>query len=98
MEKAIRTARELCRMDLYGGRVQVVPDLRTFIIYDVAHLPHDFVKRMHGTNIEVVAEPTSLSGFVVRVTMKPDKWARVLAVWVVLVWLFYFVSTRMQNI
>ena len=97
MDRLVTEARELCKMDAYGGRVHVVPDMQTLLLYDVAYVPHDFVDRMRGCKVEIVAETTSLSGFVVRVTRRSSKVVRVMAAWVVMAWLFYFASTRLHH-
>jgi len=70
MDSAVQLIRECCRMDQLGGRVHVVDDMRTLLVYDVAHFPAELVAKLklfRGASVEVLAETTSLSGFVVRV-------------------------------
>ena len=79
MESLVATIRERCNMDRLGGRVHVLDDMRTCLVYDVAYLPGNLLDRLSQVgHVEVIAESTSLSGFVVRVTMKPSKTRRVI--------------------
>ena len=97
MDRLVRQARELCKMDLYGGRVQVV-GTSGLVLYDVAHVPHELLDVFRGAKVDIVSESTSLSGFVVRIALRQDKTMRVLAAWTVLAWLFYLMSTRIQGV
>lgn len=82
-------------MDTYGGRV--ISNFNTLQIRDVAHVPHDVFDRLRGCRIEVLSDNTSLSGFAVRITRRESKTVRVFAAWVVLSWMFYLVSCRIQG-
>lgn len=70
--------REQCQMDRLGGRVQVMDDLRSCVVYDVGHFSSRLMERLQGLgHVEVLAETTSLSGYVVRITLKQSKVTRV---------------------
>ena len=98
MDRVVEEVRDICKMDTYGGRISVRQDFNSLTVWDVAHVPPELVERLRGARVEVLAESTSLSGFVIRITLRRDKRARVLAAWVLLAWLFYFVSSRIQAV
>lgn len=97
MDGIARTIREVCKVDAYGGRIQVVPSFHALLVHDVAHVPPELFERLRGNRIEIISESTSLSGFVMRVTKRRDKSLRVVLAWVVISWLFYLVSSRIQG-
>lgn len=80
MDNLVLLIKESCRMEQFGGRVDVLDDMRTCLVYDVAYFPDDLVDKLKNTHhawIEIMSDTTSLSGFVVRVTIRPNKMARV---------------------
>ena len=97
MDAMARVVREVCKMDMYGGRVQVVPHFDALLVYDVAHVPPELAERLRGARMEIISESTSLSGFVLRITKRRDKSLRVFVAWLLISWLFYLVSCRIQG-
>jgi len=79
MDATVKLIRELCQMDVCGGRIQLMDSLTSCEVYDVAYFPNELIERLGRAHIEVIAESTSLSGFVVRVTLKTDRFARCVA-------------------
>jgi hypothetical protein len=78
MEAAVAMIREQCQMDRLGGRVHVMDDLRTCVVYDVSHVSSRLVEKLQAcAHVEIFAESTSLSGYVLRITLKPNKVKRV---------------------
>jgi hypothetical protein len=78
MDSIVASIREQCNVGQLGGRIHVLDDMRTCIVYDVAYLPgHLLDKLSQVSHVEVLAESTSLSGFVVRVTLRPSRARRV---------------------
>lgn len=94
MQEAIRA--EL-KMDQYGGRVVTISQ-QTFVVYDVACVPCKFIENMKHARIEVLTDSSSLSGFILKISMKPDQTMRVVTVWTVLVFLFYVLSMQFHRI
>lgn len=79
MDAVVRLIRDECGMDQFGGRVTVLADMRTCLIYDVLHFPGPLMAKLgQVATVEVLAEPTSLSGYVVRAVLLPSKTTRVL--------------------
>ncbi len=97
MDGMARVIREVCKIDAYGGRVQVVPSFHALLVHDVAHVPPELFEKLRGARIEIISESTSLSGFVMRVTQRRDKSIRVMLAWLAISWLFYLVSSRIQG-
>jgi len=79
MDATVRLIREYCQMDVCGGRIHVQSDMKTCDVYDVAYFPNELIERLARAHVEVISETASLSGFVVRVTLKPDRFARFVA-------------------
>lgn len=78
MESAVAMIREQCQMDRLGGRVQVMDDMHTCVVYDVGHFSSRLLDSLQArAHVEIFSESTSLSGYVVRVTLKPSKVRRV---------------------
>jgi hypothetical protein len=78
MEDLVCMIREDCNMHKYGGRIHVVDNMKTCIVYDVAQFPSELMdKLLRSTYVEILAESTSLSGYVVRLTLRPNKTTRV---------------------
>lgn len=79
MEQVICLIKERLRMDELGGRVEVY-DMTSCMVYDTAYFPDDLIdtlKHSHGAWVEVMSNTCSLSGFVVRVTLRSRKTTRV---------------------
>ena len=59
-------------MSSKGGRVHVLSDMKSCYIFDVEIIPNSLLSILHHRGyVEVIAESTSLSGFVVKITLKP---------------------------
>jgi len=85
MDHLVRSVNEMCDFKLKGGRVHVLSDMRTCYIYDVCHIDHKTLSFLQSrANIQVIGESTSLSGFVIKVQLKPNLITKVTTVMILI--------------
>lgn len=81
MEHLIQNVSEMCNFKTQGGRVHVLSDMKTCYIFDVSQIDHKTLTYLHNrANIQVIGECTSLSGYVIRVQLKPNLLTKVMTV------------------
>ena len=81
MEALVRLIKEECEMSRLGGRVHVIDNMRTCLVYDVLQFDKHVMTRLFArAYVEVISDTTSLSGYVMRLTLRPHKVSKVLAV------------------
>ena len=72
MDTVVSLLKEHFQMDKRGGRVHVLDDMKTCYVYDVYQFDRSIFNKLSNiTHIEIQAESTSLSGYVVKLSLKP---------------------------
>ena len=80
MERVVDLVRRTCSMDTLGGRFQLV-SLHEALVFDVA----EFTEQMHAELktecprllIDILSDPSSLSGFVIRLRLQTSHHQRI---------------------
>ena len=81
MEHLVRSVSEMCDFKTQGGRVHVLSDMRTCYIYDVNRIDSQTLAFLQSrANVQVIGECTSLSGYVIKIQMKPNLITKVVAI------------------
>lgn len=80
MECVVNLIKTSCDFERNGGRVHVCSDMQTCMVYDVCYFPDELITNLkkYNAKIEILAESTSLSGYVMRLTLRSHAHFRVL--------------------
>ena len=72
MDDVVRMLKQHFEMEKRGGRIHVVDDMKTCYIYDVYKVDRDILKKLGNVaHVEIQGESTSLSGYIVKISLKP---------------------------
>jgi len=85
MDAMVSMLKNHFQMDRRGGRVHVLDDMRTCYVYDVYKIDREILQRLANmSHIEIQSESTSLSGYIMKISLKPKLITKVFSAFILM--------------
>jgi hypothetical protein len=77
--------KEMLHMEKKGGRVHILDDMKTCYVYDVYQIDREILHKLSNvSHVEIQADTTSLSGYIIKISLKPNMITKVFKTFIIM--------------